>query len=141
MSTACYSCHSADFKKTQAPNHVALGYSTTCDQCHSSDNWLNAKFDHNSVGFPLSGAHAVPPRACDDCHNNNNFNLTTTTCISCHQNDYNNANSPPHKGFPTTCQQCHDTIQWSDGKFDHSQTGFPVNRDAYRSATAVRRLP
>ncbi len=126
MSTACYSCHAADFKKTQAPNHVALGYSTSCEQCHSSDNWLNAKFDHNSVGFPLSGAHAVPPRACDDCHKNNNFNLTTTTCVSCHQTDYNNANSPPHKEFPTACQQCHDTIQWSDGKFDHSQTGFPL---------------
>jgi len=127
MSTACFSCHEADFKQTTAPNHVTLGYSTTCEQCHGTDNWLNAKFDHNSVGFPLTGGHAVPPRACTDCHINNTFNLTSTTCISCHQTDYNNATSPvPHKGFSTNCQTCHDTITWTDGKFDHSVTGFTL---------------
>src|SRR5450631_20705 len=127
MSTMCYSCHQSEFKQTKAPNHVALGYSTTCDQCHGTDNWLNAKFDHNSVGFPLAGGHAVPPLECASCHLNNNFNLTTTACISCHQTAYNNANSPvPHKGFPTTCEQCHDTVQWTDGKFDHSGTGFAL---------------
>jgi hypothetical protein len=126
MSTACFSCHQAEFKQAKAPDHVALGYSTTCEQCHGTDNWLNAKFDHNSVGFPLTGGHAVPPRACADCHTNNNFNLTSTTCISCHQNDYTDAASPPHKGFSTNCSTCHDTVQWSDAKFDHSQTGFTL---------------
>ena len=127
MSTACFSCHEADFKQAKAPDHVALGYSITCEQCHGTDNWLNAKFDHNSVGFPLTGGHAVPPRACVDCHVNNNFNLTSTTCISCHQQDFNNATSPlPHKGFSTSCETCHDTVQWTDGKFDHSQTGFSL---------------
>ena len=77
--------------------------------------------------FPLTGSHTVPPRQCTDCHVNNNYNITNTTCISCHQTDFNNAKSPvPHTGFPTTCEQCHDTVQWTDGKFDHSQTGFPL---------------
>ena len=125
MSTACYSCHQADFTQTTSPNHVTLGLSATCEQCHGTDNWLNAKFDHSTVGFPLTGGHADPPRTCVDCHVNNNYNLTSTTCISCHQTDFNNATSPlPHKGFSTNCQTCHDTIVWTDGKFDHSQTGF-----------------
>ena len=31
-----------------------------------------------SVGFPLTGGHAVPPRQCADCHINNNYKLTST---------------------------------------------------------------
>jgi hypothetical protein len=127
MSTDCYSCHAADFKNATNPNHVTAQFGTTCDQCHGTDNWLNAKFDHSSVGFPLSGGHAVPPRQCADCHTNNNYNLTSTTCITCHQNDFNNATNPvPHKGFSTTCQTCHDTIAWTDATFDHGITGFTL---------------
>ncbi len=128
MSTACFSCHQADFKQTTSPNHVALGFSTTCELCHVTDNWLNAKFDHNSVGFPLTGGHAVPPRTCADCHVNNNFNLTSTACISCHQKDFQGATNPNHVagGFPTTCQQCHTTNAWQPATFDHSLVNFPL---------------
>jgi hypothetical protein len=128
MSTMCYSCHEADFKKTTAPNHVTFGYSTTCEQCHGTDNWLNAKFDHNSVGFPLTGGHADPPRVCTDCHANNNFNLTSTACINCHQKDFKGATNPSHVmgGFSTTCQQCHTTAAWQPATFDHSKTQFPL---------------
>jgi len=125
MSTECYSCHSADFQSSTNPNHVTAHFSTNCATCHLTDNWLNAKFDHSSVGFPLTGGHSVPPRQCVDCHVNNNYNLTTTLCFSCHQKDFAGATTPvPHTGFPTTCEQCHDTVQWTDGKFDHSTTGF-----------------
>ena len=128
MSTACFSCHQADFKQTTAPNHVTLGYSTTCEQCHGTDNWLGAKFDHNSAGFPLTGGHAVPPRTCVDCHINNNYNLTSTACISCHQKDFQRTTNPNHVagGFSTTCQQCHTTIAWQPATFDHSITNFPL---------------
>ncbi len=128
MSTECYSCHAADFKSTTSPNHVTLGFSITCDQCHTTDNWLNAKFDHNTVGFPLSGGHAVPPRACSDCHANNNYNLTSTACYSCHQKDYQGTTNPNHVagGFSTTCQQCHTTLAWQPATFDHSQVNFAL---------------
>jgi len=128
MSTMCYSCHEADFKGTTAPNHVTLGYSTTCEQCHGTDTWLNAKFDHNTVGFPLTGGHAVPPRTCADCHVNNNFNLTSTACISCHQKDFQGTTNPNHVagGFSTNCQQCHTTVAWQPAAFDHSQVNFPL---------------
>src|SRR5207302_1049078 len=124
-STACVSCHLKDFQGTTNPNHVAGGFAQTCDTCHNTAAWQPATFDHYSADFPLTGSHTVPPRPCADCHANNNYNITVTTCVSCHQTDFNNATSPvPHTGFPTTCQQCHDTVQWTDAKFDHSTTGF-----------------
>jgi len=124
-STACVSCHLKDFQGTTNPNHVTGGFAQTCESCHNTSAWQPAQFDHSKSAFPLNGAHMVPPRQCADCHVNNNYNITSTACISCHQTDYNNATTPvPHTGFPTTCEQCHDTTQWSDGKFDHSTTGF-----------------
>ena len=63
MSTMCYSCHAADFKATNNPPHVnTQGFSINCDQCHTTDNWLNAKFDHSTTGFLLTGGHSDPPR-------------------------------------------------------------------------------
>jgi hypothetical protein len=125
-STLCITCHQTDYQNAKSPvPHT--GFPTTCEQCHDTIQWTDGKFDHSQTGWALTGSHTVPPRACTDCHVNNNYNITVTTCISCHQTDYQNAKSPvPHTGFPTTCEQCHDTIQWTDGKFDHSQTGFPL---------------
>src|SRR6266852_6600046 len=129
MSTACLSCHQKDFQAAKNPDHVAGKFATTCQTCHSTDNWLNARFDHRHTGFPLTGAHTVPPRACADCHVNNNYNLTQTSCVSCHQQDYNNAKQPVDHvaaGLPLTCETCHDTVAWTNGKFDHAQTGWAL---------------
>ena len=128
MSTACYSCHAADFQATANPNHVTAAFSTACNDCHGTDNWLNAKFDHASVGFPLSGGHAMPPRQCTDCHINNNYNLTSTACVSCHLKDYQAASNPNHVSakFSETCNQCHNTTSWSNASFNHSLTAFPL---------------
>ena len=127
LTSACYQCHQKDYQATNNPPHLAGGFAITCEECHTVNAWQPATFDHSKTSFPLGGAHAVPPRQCADCHINNNYNITNTTCISCHQNDYNNATTPvPHAGFPTNCEQCHDTIQWTDGKFDHSKTGFTL---------------
>jgi len=135
MSTECISCHQADFNSTTNPKHTAATFFATqpCQSCHSTDSWVNAKFDHSLTGFILTGAHADPPRTCDDCHKNNNYNLTDTSCIACHQTDYNNTTDPPHlqnsKLFPADtadCMGCHDTVQWSDAKFNHNSTGWPL---------------
>src|SRR6202023_1265642 len=103
MSTQCYSCHAAAFQKPSNPSHVAAKFSTACETCHSTDNWMNAKFDHNSVGFPLTGGHAVPPRQCIDCHANNNYSLTSTTCITCHLKAFQGTTNPNHvaANFPS----------------------------------------
>jgi hypothetical protein len=128
LSTQCYSCHAQDFKRTTNPNHVTAGFSTTCEKCHSTNTWLDAKFDHGSTGFPLTNAHADPPRVCLDCHINNNYNLTTTACVSCHLKNYQAATNPNHVtgGFSQTCQQCHTTSAWQPATFDHNSVGFTL---------------
>ena len=132
MSTACYSCHQADYQTASnpksTPNHMAAKFSTTCDACHSTDTWLNAKFDHSATGFPLIGGHSVPPRACADCHTNNNYNLGVTACVGCHLGDFQKTSNPNHgqQGFSQTCESCHTIMGWSPAQFDHSKSGFPL---------------
>jgi NMD protein affecting ribosome stability and mRNA decay len=128
LSTQCYSCHASDFKTATSPNHVTAGFSTTCQTCHTTNTWLGAKFDHASVGFPLTNAHAAPPRICADCHVNNNYNLTSTACASCHLRDFQGTTNPNHVagGFSQNCQQCHTTVAWQPATFDHSSVGFPL---------------
>jgi hypothetical protein len=127
-SAACVTCHLKDFQGTTNPNHVTANFPQTCNQCHSTTTWLNATFDHNSTGFPLSGLHTVPPRACTDCHVNNNYNLTTNACVSCHLKDYQGTTNPNHvtSNFPQTCDQCHSTSTWLNATFNHDSTGFPL---------------
>ncbi len=136
--TTCVSCHLANFQGAKNPDHVAGGFAQTCEICHSTSGWSPATFDHSKSGFPLTGSHTVPPRACADCHINNNYQITVTTCISCHQAAFNGATTPvPHTGFPTTCQQCHDTVLWTDAKFDHTTTGFPLTGTHATTACAL----
>jgi LSD1 subclass zinc finger protein len=121
--TDCYSCHRTDYLSTQNPNHTSLNFPTTCASCHNTTTWLNATFDHSFTGFPLTGLHMSPPRSCSDCHVNNNYGLTNTACISCHQTDYNGATSPINHitSQLTNCQDCHDpSATWnSTPKWTH----------------------
>ena len=128
--TSCVSCHQTDYNNAKTPvDHVGAHFPTTCADCHDTTNWMDGTFNHAATGWALTGSHTVPPRACSDCHVNSNYNITNTSCVSCHQTDYNNATTPVNHiqaGFPTTCDTCHDTINWMDGKFDHSQTGWAL---------------
>jgi hypothetical protein len=123
---ACVACHLKNFQGTTNPNHVQSGFPQTCQNCHNTSSWLNASFDHSTTGFPLTGAHV--PLQCAQCHINNNYNLTNTTCVSCHLANFQSTTNPPHvqAGFPQTCQQCHNTTSWGNGTFDHSTTGFAL---------------
>jgi hypothetical protein len=120
----CFSCHQGDYNQTNDPNHQDAGFPTDCQQCHSPSGWGGANFDH---GFwPLTGQHNNAQ--CQECHQNGQFEGTSTACYSCHQSDYNNANNPDHQaaGFSTQCQQCHNTNNWGDGNFNHD---FPLQGD------------
>jgi hypothetical protein len=128
-SKACSGCHMTDYNNTNNPNHKQQGIATTCEVCHAIAGWTPASFDHSKTGFALTGGHASPPLTCAQCHVNNNYNITNATCVSCHQTDYNNATTPVNHvqlNFPTSCQTCHDTVLWTDGKFDHSTTGWAL---------------
>src|SRR5437870_11759345 len=44
-------------------------------------------------------------------------------------NNYTTATNPVNHvaaGFPTSCDLCHDAVLWTDGKFNHSTTGWPL---------------
>jgi len=123
---ACSSCHMKDFQATTNPNHVQGGFPTTCDSCHSTVTWAGATFDHSSTGFPLTGAHVA--LQCTQCHINGNYNITDTSCSSCHTKDFNSTTNPNHviAGFPLQCQLCHTTTAWTPSSFNHNNTVFPL---------------
>src|SRR5437899_2590994 len=136
-------CHLTTWQQTNNPTHSTGGTAfaaANCSTCHNTTTWTTAIFDHSTSGWPLTGSHQMAPagkaNACTDCHVNNNYNLTSanTDCYGCHQAAWNSTptfggNVPNHitAGFPTSlCSTCHDTVVWSDGKFDHTATGFPL---------------
>jgi hypothetical protein len=122
----CIGCHMPDYQKTNNPSHVSLGLPQTCQTCHSTAAWQPATFDHSLIGFPLTGAHTT--LACNQCHSNGNFNLTSKTCVSCHLKDYQKTSNPNHgqQGFPQTCDTCHNTAAWQPASFNHATSGFPL---------------
>jgi hypothetical protein len=136
LSTACVSCHSADFQKATVPNHVTGKFSSTCEACHTSvDSWFGtAAFNHSATGFALTGMHVSPsPTPCVSCHVNNNYTLSSAACYGCHADKWQSTttlggNVPNHilSGYPTTCESCHTTNSWSGAVFNHSATGFPL---------------
>ena len=128
LSTACLTCHTADFQNAINPDHKSSAFPTTCESCHSADTWFDAKFDHlKFTGFALTGAHAT--LACTACHIGGKFAGTPADCYGCHAKDYTGSKNPNHvqAGFPQQCQLCHTTIAWSPATFDHTRyTNFPL---------------
>ena len=120
-STTCVSCHLKDFKNATNPNHVPAGFAQACETCHNTSAWQPATFDHTNSGFPLTGAHTVPPRQCSDCHVNNNYSITTTACVSCHQTAYNNATKPQYR-MPASQRPASNATTPSCGRTANSTT-------------------
>lgn len=127
QSTACVSCHQADYNSTTSPAHAAAGFGTNCVQCHSTTQWLGAVFTHPST-FPLTNSHAG--RACTDCHRTPGvYTGLSTTCVSCHLTNYQGTTNPNHitAGYGTDCAQCHNTFQWLGAFVTHPAT-FPLTQ-------------
>ena len=87
--------------------------------------------------------HTVPPRQCTDCHVNNNYNLTSTACVTCHLKDYQGTTNPSHvaSNFPQTCDQCHNTSFMAECDLQPRQHRISADRVAHGPAAAVHRLP
>ncbi len=140
LSTACSSCHLADYNNTTAPPHAqlpALYPIANCGTCHKFDSWLGAQFDHSLTGFVLEGTHYTTP--CLSCHINNNFKLVITQndCgnAQCHLTKWQQTTNPPHPVAAAQagnyfsfayCYRCHDTVSWTNYYFNHTNTGFPL---------------
>jgi proline racemase len=138
-------CHLTTWQTTNNPTHSTAGApfaAANCSTCHNTIAWTTAIFDHSTTGFPLTGAHQLAPAgkasACTDCHTGNNYTagFPPMDCgnSGCHLKDWNltptyGGNVPNHitASFPILlCSTCHDTVLWTDGKFDHSTTGFAL---------------
>ena len=130
-STDCYACHDQDFAGALDPNHGANNFDHDCTVCHNTSAWSPADFDHNNTAFPLTGTHLTT--ACNNCHQNGYAN-TPLECFACHETDYNGANDPNHitVGFPTTCEDCHNTVAWDQTTWDHDTQYFPIYSGSHR---------
>ena len=87
----CVGCHQVDYNATATPNHAAVGFGTDCVTCHSTNAWTTP-YDHSRTQFPLTGAHKAA--TCTQCHADGVYKGKPTTCVSCHQPDYNNSSQP-----------------------------------------------
>ncbi len=116
---SCFDCHGDRYLATTDPDHVALGYPTTCEACHTTSAWTPASASNHDF-WPLTGGHTVPPRTCESCHADG-YVGTPTQCVGCHRADYDATTDPNHatSGFSTTCETCHDTVDWHNAAFDH----------------------
>jgi hypothetical protein len=136
-------CHLTTWQTTNNPTHPTAGSpfaATNCSTCHNTIAWTTAVFDHSTTGWPLTGSHQLQPAgkvvACTDCHVGNNYTFTAanTDCYGCHVAAWQSTptfggNVPNHitAGFPTSqCSTCHDNLNWADGKFNHSTTGWAL---------------
>lgn len=96
-----------------------------CQSCHNQTSFqlVDGRAIHMRTSFPLTGAHAVI--SCESCHKTRRdgaFTPLSTSCYSCHEQDYRNARSIDHvaNGFSTICTDCHSTAGWGSSKFDHT---------------------
>jgi hypothetical protein len=117
-SIECVDCHRDQLALATQPDHMLQGWTTACDRCHIPTSWTGAGFNH--FAFPLTGQHAVT--ACTECHANRVYDGTPSTCVACHQDDYDGARNPDHVAlaFPTSCQNCHNTSGWEGANFNHT---------------------
>ena len=71
--------------------------------------------------------------ACEACHAeglDGAFAPLDPSCFGCHVDDYHATASSlvdhAAAGFPTACETCHTTQDWTGADFDHAQTAFPL---------------
>lgn len=122
----CRSCHAPGRKYSQAPQDCASCHKkddphrgqlgAQCADCHGETDWKQARFDHGSTRFALSGKHA--DAACADCHRKPDYRDTPRTCIGCHRSDDDSARGH-HGRFGDKCDSCHGTRAWKPSTFNH----------------------
>jgi hypothetical protein len=129
--TTCVSCHQTEYNQTKTPPHAASGFPTSCETCHNTAQWPGAVFNHAATPFPLTGAHVSV--TCAQCHADGVYKGKPTTCVSCHQTDYNATTNPGHSAarFPTDCASCHTTATWLGATFNHDASFFPIYSGAH----------
>jgi hypothetical protein len=95
-----------------------------CSACHNTTAWRakgaaggDARFDHSTTGFPLTGQHINT--SCVACHNT--ARSLKRACVSCHE-DF-------HRGrLARSCDTCHSPAGWKVTRplEIHRMTRFPL---------------
>lgn len=92
------------------------------DAADSGDK-IQARFDHMTTGFPLTGAHAIAD--CGSCHIGGVFKGTPRNCASCHTKGQRVvAIDMTATHFATTepCDVCHtNTVTFLGARYDHGK--------------------
>lgn len=129
--TNCYACHSVTTWKPTKWNHTQVVVTAQCASCHSGATPPADGKPANHIPYAL-----VPPAAsanCDGCHkagyaswNPGRFHAyysVSTNCSTCHTGAFLGARGKPptpiHNGV-TACEQCHNTVSWSNANVDHA---------------------
>ncbi len=141
--TECAKCHIAGKKYRSAAHDCdgchkkddvhkgALG--AKCESCHSEGNWKEAKFDHDTSRFPLTGKHADVK--CAECHKSNKYREAPRTCVGCHRKD---DDQKGHKSqFGEKCESCHTTRLWKSSTFNHEADAKYALRGKHGSTKCV----
>lgn len=134
----CASCHRPGKRYREAPSECnachrkddvhkgALG--PACADCHSEDNWKQAKFDHGTTRFALTGKHAQA--RCESCHRDGKYKDLPRTCFACHREEDRRS----HAGtLGERCDSCHDTRAWRPSGFNHDLATRFALRGRHRS--------
>jgi len=94
-----------------------------CSVCHSDFSWeynKKSSFDHNDIGYRLSGQHKDV--ACSSCHQDLVFGNVGIACADCHQDIHNGEQG-------VSCQDCHTPANWDNRLVmfsAHEQTRFSL---------------
>jgi hypothetical protein len=131
----CVACH-----EKEEPHKGKLG--RECSSCHDAGAWRHITYDHARTAFPLHDKHAE--LACAACHFGNRYKDTPKECVSCHEPD-----DVHHGERGAKCADCHVSKSWKNSKFDHNETGFPLEgvhdriacNDCHRSGNLKDKLP
>lgn len=119
----CVACHRKD-----DTHKGSLG--AKCADCHSESSWKEARFDHGTTRFSLTGKHADVK--CTECHKNNQYKDTPRNCLGCHRKD---DDSKGHKGqFGERCDSCHTTKLWKPSSFNHDADTKYALRGKHRTS-------
>jgi hypothetical protein len=118
----CARCH-ADLHRGQ--------FGARCEDCHSASGWrisVQASETHKDR-FPLIEGHAGVD--CESCHTggpSQQYVGLSTECITCHASGFNSTQVINHQAFKasTDCRVCHNLASWSNTRFDHAASGFPL---------------
>jgi hypothetical protein len=118
----CNACHKKD-----DVHKGSLG--AKCADCHTEASWKEARFDHDSTKFPLTGKHTDVK--CTDCHKDNNYKDTPRNCYACHRKI---DDQKGHKGqYGEKCDTCHTSKAWKPSTFNHDTDTKYVLRGKHHS--------